>query len=301
MTDRISNALFSALREQPGSVSHTQTDIRSAENRILPANRTEVQKMKCEDLQFELPLYIDNVLDENTRLCIEDHLPSCPLCRQRLSEFGEIRNNLRQLTNPPVPGNVRASLTNVIAGNERVLGPISYPGSPTGYRERLLHWLMPLSAGAVGSLALAVLFLSFLFVRPGVGFFETSSAAPGTIEMASRQYPEDGRDGKDYLRIGIPENSPEVNPAGALIALTRSIVRGKMSDEEVVVVADVFGNGIANISEIVDPPNDEAGMRELRKAFDTKPGEAPFLPARMPRNSDAVRVVLRIQRVDVTE
>ena len=75
---------------------------------------------------------------------------------------------------------------------------------------------------------------------------------------------------------------------------------GEMSDEEVVVVADVFGNGIANIAEVVDPPEDEAAMRELRRAFETNPEEAPFLPSRISEDSDAVRVVLKIQRVDVS-
>ena len=40
------------------------------------------------------------------------------------------------------------------------------------------------------------------------------------------------------------------------IALTKSFVRGEMKDEEVVVVADVFGNGLAQIAEVIEPPKD---------------------------------------------
>ena len=73
-----------------------------------------------------------------------------------------------------------------------------------------------------------------------------------------------------------------------------------MNDEEVVVVADVFGDGLANLREIVEAPSDDDAMRELERAFRTSPEEAPFLPAKISKGSDAVRVVLKIHRVEVS-
>ncbi|NOT48949.1 MAG: zf-HC2 domain-containing protein, partial [Acidobacteria bacterium] len=39
--------------------------------------------MKCRDLQFILPLYSDNVLSEVELSLVENHLDSCPVCRQK--------------------------------------------------------------------------------------------------------------------------------------------------------------------------------------------------------------------------
>lgn len=258
--------------------------------------------MKCEEIKSELPLYADNVLDDDVRMSIEAHLPTCPLCRQELDEYRELRLGLRRLRNPEFPVDLKGKIIASLPNRRRDAGLFGQLYPKKGLGERISHWLMPFGAGAVGTAAFALLFLSFMFVRPANGLFEEPRPEVSKIEIESLPYTSN-LDGSspDYLRVEIPDTSPEVNPTGALIALTKSIVRGKMSDEEVVVVADVFGSGIANIAEVVDPPNDDEAMRELRRAFETNPAEAPFLPATMQRDSDAVRVVLKIQRVDVPQ
>ncbi|MDH3492722.1 MAG: hypothetical protein OEM82_04165, partial [Acidobacteriota bacterium] len=105
----------------------------------------------------------------------------------------------------------------------------------------------------------------------------------------------------EFGDVRIAASPPELNPAGALVALTKSIVRGDMKDEEVVIVADVFGNGLARIAEVVDPPSNARSMRELEKAFNTEPNMAPFMPSKLARDSGSVRVVVKIQRVDVSK
>lgn len=256
--------------------------------------------MRCEDIRNDLPLYADDMLDENSRLAIEAHLPTCPLCRQEADEYRELRLGLRALGHPEMPLGLREQIIASVPGRPLDAGLFGFLSRRPKFGERLFHWLMPFGVGAVGTAVVALLFLSLMFVRPASGLFADGEVQVSKIEINSVPYTTRiGDQESDYLRIEIPETSPEVNPAGALVALTRSIVRGNMSDEEVVVVADVFGNGIANIAEVVEPPDDEAAMSELRRAFDTEPDQAPFLPARMSRNSDAVRVVLKIQRVDV--
>jgi hypothetical protein len=105
----------------------------------------------------------------------------------------------------------------------------------------------------------------------------------------------------DYARsrMAIAGESPSINPQGALVALTRSLVRGEMKDDEVVVVADVFGNGLAQIAEVIEPSHDRHAVAELQKALESDPAYAPFVSADMDRRSDAVRVVLKIQSVSV--
>jgi hypothetical protein len=72
-----------------------------------------------------------------------------------------------------------------------------------------------------------------------------------------------------------------------------------MRDDEVVVVADVFGDGLASIAEVVEPSRDKKAVDELQKALQTDPSYAPFVPAEMDQRSNTVRVVLRLQSVNV--
>jgi hypothetical protein len=101
-------------------------------------------------------------------------------------------------------------------------------------------------------------------------------------------------------RMAFAGESPSVNPQGALIALTKSVVRGEMRDEEVVIVAEVLGNGLARISEVVEPADDHRIVQELRKALDGDPAAAPFVPASIENRPDSVRVVFMLQSVNVS-
>jgi len=65
------------------------------------------------------------------------------------------------------------------------------------------------------------------------------------------------------------------------------------------VVAEVFGNGLARVDEVVEPSHDRRAVEQLQKALQSDPAYAPFVPAKLDRRSDSVRVVLRIQSVDV--
>jgi hypothetical protein len=64
-------------------------------------------------------------------------------------------------------------------------------------------------------------------------------------------------------------------------------------------VADVFGNGLAQIAEVVEPSRDRHAVAELQKALDSDPSYAPFVPASYENRPDSVRVVLRFQSVAV--
>lgn len=273
----------------------------SAGFEILKAG-AEDNIMRCEDFREELALYADDALEIEARDAIESHLPSCPLCRQALDDYRGIRLGLQRLGNPEMPFALRDKLMASIPGRVHEREMFVQIGPVRDRRDFLAHWLMPLGAGALGTAVFLILFVSLLLVRPGFTGFENQRSSASKIEInamppgASALVSDD-----DLLRVEIPETSPEVNPASALVALTRSIVRGDMRDDEVVVVADVFGNGLARISEIVEPPKDAQAMKELKRAFETEPDQAPFLPARVSAGSDAVRVVLRIQRVDVRE
>ena len=71
--------------------------------------------MKCENLQFNLPIYLDNILSEAERATLDAHLVACPVCRQKLADFQGLRNYLRVLARPEIPQNLMNSLRLAVA------------------------------------------------------------------------------------------------------------------------------------------------------------------------------------------
>ncbi len=265
--------------------------------------------MNCENLQFNLSLYIDDVLSEDERALIEKHLPTCPLCRQKLSEYIELKNDLRMVVHPQIPTNLLNSVRSAVAFeiNQPMIniGNVIQPS----FRDQIARWLMPYSIGTVAASLFA--FILFSFILTGNSSNSEFIAQNDAIEneqssvLLAKGTPDKIRDElflpEDYQRITIADYQPELNPAGALVALTKSIVRGNIKDEEVVIVADVFSNGFARINEVVEPPNNQESMDELQKAFMTNPSDAPFLPVKGNTKVGYVQVILKIQRVDVID
>lgn len=261
--------------------------------------------MKCESLQFDLPLYLDDVLSEEKSASIGEHLRVCQLCRIKVNKFREIRNELRITLDSTMPAGLLQSIRSAVAAE--ISAPTINIGPPPqkSLREIIGYWLMPYSVGTVAALIMTFTLLTNLGTTRSATdeiALDENPASQSTTLLAGSNSESTENDLSffdDIPSVALDGNTPRVNPTGALLALTRSIVRGEIKDEEVVVVADVFSNGIARINQIVEPPSDEESMRELEKAFLTDPENAPFLPPTLEKNSKSVRVILKIQRVDV--
>jgi hypothetical protein len=65
-----------------------------------------------------------------------------------------------------------------------------------------------------------------------------------------------------------------------------------------VVVATVFSNGAASLSDVVQPPRDRRMLDEFEIALRQ---DAAFVPASMDRRPDTMRVVFAVQKVDVRD
>lgn len=268
--------------------------------------------MSCKDLQEAIAFYADgDTLEENVRARVDEHLRACPLCRARIAEFQTLQNDLRVLSRPAMPADLLNSVRNAVAVEIKTTSR----RQPFLHSESFRRWLqfrfMPYAVGTFASLILTFSLLASLLssrnamIESNLGTAETGSGS-SQILLAANSNPmidELKITPSEYaaMRFGVTSESPSVNPAGALVALTKSIVRGKMRDDEVVVVADVFGNGVARISEVVEAPRNESDLEALENALQKDPNEAAFLPARFDNRSDVVRVILKIQRVDVVE
>lgn len=263
--------------------------------------------MKCSDLQFNLSLYADGMLGESDAETISGHLQHCPLCRQIYSEVREIRSGLRQMRRPEISAEAVQSIKAAVHRESRTKRLI--PVSST-MRDWMQLRLMPYSVGALASMVIGLSFLSLLFsgnLRSGPFSNGVGNGDPAVL-LASNRHTYNDDTGQspisqsDYARerLAFSSESPSINPQGALIALTRSLVHGGMKNDEMVVVADVFGNGLAQIAEVVEPSRDRRAVGELEKALDSDPAYAPFVPATLENRPDSVRVVLKFQSVNVS-
>ncbi len=273
--------------------------------------------MKCENIQFNLSVYADEVLTGEERATTDAHLACCPLCRQKLSEFQSLRNDLRVLPRAAMPVDLTASIRNSVS---QQIKNAHFSGSQKAFSESARAWLqvhlLPYGVATVVTFVFGFGLLWTLlsaanhlnqnaeiarvepFAKSSVliansNSFNNSASSPNAenVELTAADFAA--------ARISVSGDSPSVNPKGALIALTKSLVRGKMKDDEVVVVADVFGNGLAQIAEVVEPSSDRKAVGELENALRNNPDYAPFVPAALDGRSETVRVVLKIQRVDI--
>jgi hypothetical protein len=315
------NRLFSGEKgKQPGSVSYSLKRFWVLGLWFLQKPKAENQKpnkkMKCENLQFNLSIYLDDCLDTEQRALVDAHLAQCPVCRQKLADFQELRNNLRVLARPEIPNSVLNSVRSAVAGelkSTETTPLFLFPRASVGW---LQSFLMPYSVGVVASLFLGFMVLGVLLSGTNMNQPNTEIAlvTPNFNESITIANPKLNMDGNFNFdtsdialtsqdlanaRISVSGESPSVNPSGALIALTKSLVRGEMKDEEVVVVADVFGNGLAQIAQVIEPPRDAQTLDNLKKALNNDPDFAPFVPASFDRRADSVQIVLKIQRVEV--
>lgn len=256
---------------------------------------------KCEELQFDLPLFFDGSLNAEERSAIDLHLPECPLCRQKISEFEELSMGLKAIPRFAVPESLVDAIRASVA--TRLSSTSTSPVFHLIERRRSWSeiWMMPLAAGSMATLVFAFVLLTLVVNSEPIAMAErpmppaertaTTIFRPGRMDLTPDEYAD--------ANLAISGESPTVNPRGALVALTRSLVRGEMRDEEVTVVADVFGNGLAQIAEVVEPSSDVHAVDELQKALQSDPAFAPFVPARVDRRSETVRVILKIQNVNV--
>lgn len=260
--------------------------------------------MKCEDLQFNIPLYAENELTAEESSVLEEHLAKCPVCRVKLSEFHSISNDLRRISAPPMPADLLYAVRSSLASELKAPQPQPWFNFSEEFREWLQFRVMPYGVGTAFSLLLVFLFL--------LSLNSTKETTDKVIETArinsNRTVPVTSVNSdnqisyskEDYaaLRVPVSNESPSLNPQGNLLNLTKSLVSGNMKDDEVTFVADVFDNGVAQISKMVEAPRSRQTMRDLSKALENDPA---FVPADMDNRSDNMQIVFKIQIVEVTD
>lgn len=260
--------------------------------------------MKCSDISSDLSIYCDGFLSESEAATVGAHLESCPLCRQRVADFNEIRSSLRHLRRPDISDKLRLDIK-IAARTQLNNGTVSSTSSQA--MEWIQMRLMPYAVGVFASITIGSVLLTIMLsgmLRPAS--VTVTTTAGNTTYMLAGNDPKYGGSTSEISpvdfsrsRMAFSSESPSLNPKGALVAITDSILRGEMKDEEVVVVAEVFGNGVARISEVVESPRDTRSVSEIEKAFESASGSAPFVPAVMENRPENMMIVMKFHSVDV--
>lgn len=278
---------FAESEKQPGSASYSFSKL------------VEIYRMLCEKSQFNLAVGKEN-LAPNELLDLENHLGECLACRRKSAQYLQIKNRLKSLERPKfsaarldaVKLAVAAQMSSAQPERKRFFSPEVY--------EWLQMRVMPYAVGVAGALVIGFLLIWFLMVNNlrNIEFARLETPKSSTVFLNEKNFGTVEADSQ----LAISGASPSINPTGALLSMTKSLVSGQSADDqEVVVVADVFSNGLARIAEVVEPKSDARKMRELEKALQSDPDFAPFLPAKIDSRSETVRVIFKIQRVDVIE
>jgi hypothetical protein len=266
--------------------------------------------MKCNEIQEALSLYSDDGLTPAARAACYQHLEECPVCRARLAELRAIRRNLAVLPRPSLPPDLIPSINTALiaeavaqrARHQTTLGDI------------VSGWLQPWVARyAFSSLASLLLFSCvFAALRPHMVALHEAALALNDSSIATEAF-ESQQPGFDinkpispegYAALRTPYNaeSPSLNPGGALATLAWS--PGHMrhgvneSDDDMIVVADVFSNGSASLADVMHAPRDRHMLESFQRALQQ---DAAFVPSALDRRAGTMRVVFSVQRVDVHE
>ncbi|HUE81010.1 MAG TPA: zf-HC2 domain-containing protein [Pyrinomonadaceae bacterium] len=252
--------------------------------------------MFCEETEQSLSLYLDNILSLPARVAVDQHLTECPVCRAHLADLRLISRSLRELPQPTPP----LGLAHAISGSLMIEAAAREQSPETSLAARITRWVQPrLMPYTVGSFASVILFISmFAALRPHIIALR-EAAAQTTLYSIQPVTPE------DYAASRAPfaEQSPSLNPSGALAALTRSYSnsQNEMAEEDaddMIVVTYVFSNGSASLADVVHPPRDRRMLEEFQSALRQN---AAFVPASFDRRPDTMRVVFAVQKVDVRE
>lgn len=262
--------------------------------------------MSCEEIRQTLSLYLDDCVSLPARVAIDEHLDRCPVCRAEVADLRSLTRSLSLMARPKPPAHLADTISDLLT----IEAAARRQAPPPSLSRRIARFLEPrLMPYSVGSFASVILFtLMFAALRPHfVALREAALQNSGGV-IVLEAYEAPGHDlyqpvtDKDFAasRAPIGELSPSLNPGGSLAALTRAYAhphnRYYGDADDMIVVADVFSNGVASLADVVQPPKDKRMLDEFESALRQDPA---FVKASLDRRPDTMRVVFSVQKVDV--
>jgi len=268
--------------------------------------------MNCLETQKAFSPYLDGDLTREECAALDAHLGVCPVCRIQMEQTRELVRALALVERPAPPPQLAASISHALAA-ERAARAAQPAPTVSG---RLARWLQPhLMPYAVGA------FYSLLLFVAVIGALKHQLTTLRDLAVAQRnESPERvtwlgggggaGAGGYDVTeplspslyaaaRSPYTSESPSLNPRGALARMTWTPPpAGRPDDDDMIVVADVYGNGRASLAAIVEPPRNPRALDDLQDALRKNPA---FVPAAIDGRPQSLRVVFVLQKMNVDE
>ena len=266
--------------------------------------------MTCEETRKAFSPFLDGALSQDARAALDSHLDVCPVCRHHLEEVRHIVRGLSLVRSPAPPAQLSSSIREAL----KIERAARLAQPELSLSESFARWLQPrLMPYAVGAFYSALLFFAvFGALRYQLQILHSFTLAQQLGYESPYQITSVGNEpgGYDINRPLSPESlaaarspysyqSPSLNPRGALAALTYSPSRrGAPGDDDMIVVADVYGNGRASLAAVVAPPRNAQMIDELEFALRKNPA---FVPAKLDQRPQTMRVVFVLQKMDVQD
>ena len=262
--------------------------------------------MSCEEIRQTLSTYVDDCVSLPARVAIDEHLHRCPVCRAEAVELRSLVRSLSLMPRPEAPADLTATISDLLTIESAARRQAPDPSLGHRIARFLQPRLMPYTVGSFASVIM--FFLMFTALRPH--FVALREAAIQNNSVIMLQTPDPRYDlykpvtPEDFAASRAPfaEESPSLNPGGALAGLTREYSRPRASysqdADDMFVVANVFSNGAASLTDVVQPPRDKRMLAEFESALRQ---DAAFVPASLDRRPDTMRVFFIVQKVDVND
>lgn len=262
--------------------------------------------MLCEETKQSLSLYIDDCVSLPARVAIDQHLDRCPVCRAEVVQLRSLTRSLSVLPRPTPPSDLSSTISAALLIESAARRQQPNPSVGRRIAQFLEPRLMPYTVGSFASVILFALMFAALrphFVALREAAIQNSSVI--VVHSVSPLYDLNQPVNAEAFaasRAPFAEESPSLNPGGALAALTRSYAhpaRGVAHDaDDMIVVANVFSNGSASLADVVLAPKDKRMLDDFETALRQ---DAAFVPASLDRRPDTMRVVFAVQKVDVDD
>jgi len=269
--------------------------------------------MLCEETRQSLSLYVDDCVSLPARVAIDEHLDRCPVCRAEVAELRSLTRGLGLLSRPVPPPDLAANVSDALYIEAAARRQAPKPSIGIRVLRFIEPRLMPYTVGSFASVIM--FFLMFAALRPH--FVALRDAALQQNEMLGLQQPSpvgwygynlnEPVTSESFARERAPfgEQSPSLNPTGSLARLTRAYAHPGdnhyADDDDMLVIANVFSNGVASLTDVVQPPRDKRMLDEFEYALRR---DAAFVNASSDRRPETMRVVFwcrsgAVEKVDI--
>lgn len=263
--------------------------------------------MNCEEIQESLSLYCDDGLADDERTRCDRHLEVCPVCRDELAQIRTVRVSLGTMSRPSMPADLIPTIQSAMRAEVSVQRARRNAPVSEAFVDFISVWLQPRAMRyAFSSVASIILFAAVLVaLKPhmlalheaATAFEQFNSAGSGGAFNIN-----DPITPTDYAALRTPFNSesPSLNPNGRLatLNLANADAHKNESNDDMVVVADVFSNGTASVADVMHAPRNRRMLDDFQAALRNN---AVFVPASLDRRAGTMRVVFSIQTVEVRE